>query len=125
MMKRSSCLFVLASMMLVACIDPDAGHLIVVEETTSEAALAQGDPTITVLGSGDLGPITQASSSFWATCRPSKSVVFNSATGAIISAHSDSCQMKNGMWAGPTQYVGNCFGDVSNCNGGLQCGGGC
>jgi hypothetical protein len=120
MMNRSMCTLVLASMMVVACAEPGADQV-----ATNETYITKGDTTLLIITNGELDPRTASSSSFWATCRETKWVAVDTATGAIISAHSDSCQMKNGLWAGPTYYVGNCFGDVSNCNGGLQCGGPC
>lgn len=67
------------------------------------------------------GAITQASASFWRTCRPFRYFLWNSA-GRIIEAYSDSCRRRNGTWGGPTFWSGSCASDVANCNGVLRCG---
>lgn len=66
-------------------------------------------------------PSPDATASFWATCLHYKEYVTNLGTGAIVWAYSDGCRRRNGTYGGATSWSGNCFGDVSNCNGQIVC----
>jgi hypothetical protein len=67
------------------------------------------------------GPSPFSTRSFIATCRLPIHFTINTATGATVYADSVGCQRFDGSFGGFTSWSGNCFGDVSNCNGRIVC----
>jgi hypothetical protein len=105
--------------------------LFVIAMTAGSALIEVGcDGTVTsVEDTGDpststpnLGEITSSitTASFWQSCKAYKTYSWD-AGQIIYYAYSDSCQRFDGSWGGPTSWSGQCYGDVSNCNGTIVC----